>query len=185
MIEPITRIVLTGAPSSGKTEFFQRLKEEPEFSRFAFLEETARSLLEEDPGWRDRWHEFHLEIYGRQLLREQALSGCSFVTDRGSVDAFAFHPETMAKIGTTLEKEYTRYDWIIHLGSAAALGEDLYVQDEIRNEPLQAALDIEKKIAAVWSDHPGYRQVPAEPQIDTKYRRFLTLVTELAQKDNV
>ncbi|UCD65244.1 MAG: AAA family ATPase, partial [Candidatus Zixiibacteriota bacterium] len=48
------RIVITGAPASGKSELIERLKEEPSLGEFVFLEEIARQLLKEDPSYRGR-----------------------------------------------------------------------------------------------------------------------------------
>ena len=179
----VFRIVLTGAPASGKTVFFDRLKTLPRFQDFVFFEETARLLLNENPGWREKWPEFHKEIYRRQVAQENALAGRSFITDRGTVDAFAFHPETMTEVGTTLEMEYARYDGAVQLGSAAALGEAFYVRDEIRNESISDVLYIEDRITSVWKEHPGYRFLPAQQEPETKFQSLVTLLTELTNPD--
>ena len=94
------------------------------------------------------------------------------MTDRGTVDAFAFHPETMAEVGTTLEREYRRYSLVVQLGSAAALGEPFYRKDEIRHESPAEALAIERAIRAVWGRHPGYSFVPAGENLEEKYNLF-------------
>ncbi len=178
---PIVRLVITGAPASGKTVFWERLKDVPEFSGFVFFEELARRLLIETPSYRNRWAEFHREIYRRQVAREEAADGRSFVTDRGTVDAFAFHPETAGDVGTTLEAEYERYTAVIQLGSSAALGREYYPIDEVRNETIEQALAIEAAIRGVWEPHPGYRYVPAETAFEEKYRRFETIARALAK----
>jgi len=171
-----TRIVITGGPGSGKTEFFERLKNESELSGFLFLEELARRILSNKPHIRHHPDEFHREIYRQQIEREEAAGERPLVTDRGTVDAFAFHPETMADIGTTLELEYQRYSLVIQLGSAAALGKDFYVRDEIRRENVNEALAIETALRRVWSAHPRYNFIPASEQIEEKYSRFRDLI---------
>lgn len=170
------RIVITGGPGSGKTEFFERLKNEGELSDFLFLEELARQIISEQPHIRNHPHEFHREIYQRQVVREEAAGERSLITDRGTVDAFAFHPETMPDVGTTLEQEYRRYTMVVQLGTAAALGDDYYVRDDIRNESASDALVIEAALRRVWENHPGYRFIPALEQINEKYSRFIELV---------
>ncbi len=170
------RIVITGGPGSGKTEFFERLKSESELSGFLFLDELARRIISEQPHIRHHPHEFHREIYRRQVAREEAAGEQSLITDRGTVDAFAFHPETMSDVGTTLELEYRRYSLVVQLGTAAALGDDYYVQDDIRRESLSDALAIETALRRVWGPHQGYRLIPALEQIEEKYSRFLDLV---------
>jgi len=165
----ICRIVVTGAPGSGKTEFIERLKSEKPLAGFIFFEELARAILSAAPHFRSDWPGLHREIYRRQAEREDAIGERSFVTDRGTADAFAFHPETIADVGTSLEREYRRYTAVIQLGSAASLGEPYYCQDEIRRETPAEALEIEQAIRAVWGRHPGYSFVPAGDNLEEKY----------------
>jgi predicted ATPase len=175
MPEP-KRIVITGGPGSGKTQFFERLKLEAELSEFLFFEELARRIISDQPHIRHHPDKFHREIYRRQIEREETAGARSLITDRGTVDAFAFHPETMTDVGTTLEAEYRRYSLVVQLGSAAALGEDYYVQDEIRQESVAEALVIESALRRVWSAHPGYQFLGASEHLEEKYSRFRDLI---------
>jgi len=175
-------LVITGAPASGKTVFFERLRHVPKLKRFVFFDELARRLLTEDPTYRGRWGAFHREILRRQTGREDALGGAPFVTDRGTVDAFAFHPETAADVGTTVEAEFRRYHAVIQLGSSAALGNDYYPTDAVRTESTGEALDIEAAIRRIWEPHPRYFYLEACPSLEVKYTKFETLVLELAKE---
>ncbi len=174
------RIVITGAPASGKTELFDRLSADDRFRSFTFLPELARQLLIENPGFRTDRETFHQEIYRRQVDREDALGGGSFITDRGTVDAFAFHPETAALVGTTIEREFARYDAVVHLGSAADLGPGYYRTDTVRLETIDEALQIEQAIQSVWKAHPGYAYLPAHVTYEKKYEEFLGVMLALA-----
>lgn len=176
------RIVLTGAPGSGKTECLNRLKTVPELDGFQFFDELARQLLEEQPDYRERWHEFHREIYFRQINRENSIGNQSFITDRGTVDAFAFHPETAASVGTSITDEYLRYDNVFHLDSSANLGEQYYNQDNIRSESIEDTLYIEKTIYKVWSAHPGYIRIPVVKSFEEKYTEFLKTLLGITNK---
>jgi len=173
------RIVITGAPASGKTTFIERLKSEPFLEGFQIFDELARQLLLEKHDYRDHWDQFHLEIYRRQIEREDNLGGRPFITDRGTVDAFAFHPSTMRAVETTLEKEYLRYDSVIQLGSSAALGEKFYQLDAIRNEPIEHALEIEKNLKKVWGGHSGYIFLAAVPDLKIKYEALIKILSPL------
>jgi predicted ATPase len=175
----VHRIVLTGAPGSGKTEFLKSLHNDPRLTFFSFLDELARQLLIENPDYRNHWSEFHREIYRQQVAREEALRGKPFVTDRGTVDAFAFHPETLRDVGTTLEKEYLRYTAVFHLETSAALGEQYYARDEVRNESLSDALIIEKALRGAWQHHPDYRFLPATEDADEKYQTLLNFMLDM------
>ncbi len=182
MVTP--RIVITGAPSSGKTVCFERLRDLPALADFVFFEELARQLLLEDPTYRNRWSAFHREIYRRQTARENAVGDKPFITDRGTVDAFAFHPETVADVGTTIETEYARYTTVVQLGSSAQLGERFYHVDSIRNETIAEALEIERMIRRVWSDHPSYHYIAPETSIEIKYSNLESLIIQLRPKND-
>ncbi len=170
------RIVITGAPASAKTEFIERLRDLPEFSDFVFLEELARKLLSEKSDYRHDPVEFHCHIYYFQVEREEQLHGRPFITDRGTVDGFAFHPGSLKTLGTTLEKEYQRYTAVIQLGSAAKLGRKFYQRDEIRKESLDEALQIEKAITKVWQGHKTYKYIEPSPNIERKFDKFVQLL---------
>lgn len=166
------RIVITGAPGSGKTIFIERLKKIQKLSYFTFFEELARKLLDENQDYRRNWLKFHRDIYKLQIEREDNLAGKPFISDRGTVDTFAFHPETVSDVGTTLEKEYSRYDAVIQLASSANLGSDFYQTDNIRLESIDEALEIENKIINVWGNHPNYLLIKAENDLEKKYIIF-------------
>jgi predicted ATPase len=172
----VPRIVITGAPASAKTEFIERLKSNHEFAHFEFLEELARKLLNQNAGYRRDPIEFHCHIYDFQVEREEELQGRPFITDRGTVDGFAFHPGSLKTIGTSLDREYQRYTGVIQLGSAAKLGRQYYKRDEIRSESLDEALKIEKAISKVWQGHKGYKYIEPCANIERKFDKFVQLV---------
>ena len=172
-------IVLTGAPASGKSTALERLKTEPALSGFAFLEELARQLLTQKPDYRNDWAAFHHEIYRRQIQRENELGGRSFITDRGTADAFAFHPETMQEYGTTIDAEYARYTAVIQLGSTAGLDDDSFTPDEIRNESVRDVLKLEAATRRVWENHSAYHFIPAATSFEHKLQSLVTLVLSL------
>ena len=178
------RIVITGAPASGKTDILKRLKEEPALGQFNFFDEMARILLEENLDYRSRWAEFHRQIYHRQVKREDLIKGASFISDRGTVDTFAFYPNTAQEVKTTISEEYLRYDAVFHLESAAALGEQYYNRDAIRNETLSEALEIDQAVAQVWQAHPGYCFIKASQSITEKYNNLLNALLSFIKNKN-
>ena len=176
------KIVITGGPASGKTEFFERLKTRPELNGFVFLEEQARHFLTTRPHLRRDKEELHRQIYLAQREQEDKLSDRDIITDRGTADAMAYHPEVLTLVGTTLEAEYQRYDAVIQLGSAAALGEKYFTGDDIRQETVEQALDIENALKKVWSDHPGYYFVIAIADMDRKFDSFMKIIRQVINK---
>ncbi len=178
--DTVSRIVLTGAPGSGKTEFLRRLSAEPALAGFCFLEEQARRILIEQPEIRHDRSAFHKIVYQRQTAAEATAGERPFITDRGTVDAYAFHPDHLAEVGATLQREYARYTLVIHLGTAATLGSEFFVTDTVRHESAEEALEIERAHRAAWSGHPAYVYIPANPCIDAKYKQCRRLVLESA-----
>ena len=179
----VPRIVITGAPGSGKTKLIERLKAEPLLDGFVYLPEAARQLLTERPELRGKWSQFHREIYALQTSRETAASGKPLITDRGTVDAYAFHPETLSEVGTSPEQEYRRYSLVIQLGTAASIATREWKTDDIRRESREEAMEIEKAITGAWQGHPNYRFVPAAMQIDDKYTALWRLIRESLTAD--
>jgi predicted ATPase len=176
----VPRIVITGAPASGKTVFFERLRTLPALRDFIFFDELARRILIEDPSFRGRWAAFHREIYRRQVARESEAGERPFITDRGTVDAFAFHSETAADVGTTIEAEYRRYTAVVQLGSSACLGKEYYAIDPVRQETPAETLEIERRIRLVWQGHPRFHFIAAGTSLETKYSTFEALIMRLA-----
>lgn len=176
------KIVLTGGPASAKTEFFNRLKKHPAFADFVFFEELARQLLQQSPALRHDPAEFHRRIYRLQTAREAAAGDKSFITDRGTVDAFAFHPQTLDDVGSNLDREYRRYDAVIQLGSAALLGEPYYQQDPVRRESPEEAMVIEQALCNVWKNHPNYDFIAAQQDLEGKFRTFCARLEKIIKQ---
>jgi predicted ATPase len=174
------RILVTGAPGSAKTKFIEKIKLDKEFSHFVFLDELARIILQENSDLRDHPAELHCEIYRRQVAREDELTGRAFITDRGTIDGFAFHRASMELIGTSLKKEYERYTSVIHLGTAAGLGEEFYETDDIRQESPARTMAVETALAELWGAHPDYNYLEPHTEIEKKYEKFVQLVRKLA-----
>jgi len=181
----IAKIVITGAPGSGKTKVLDRLKVDSGFSHFVFFDELARQLLSQNPELRMNRHELHQRIYTMQVNREDALRGQSFITDRGTVDAFAFHPGSLRFVGTTVEREYLRYTAVVQLGSSARLGAEYYKTDEVRTESASDALLIEGALRIMWKDHPQYHFVEPAPDWDEKFRVCCDLLLRLSDESIV
>jgi len=179
------QIVITGGPGSGKTESLARLKDITRYRKFVFLSELARKLLEESSHYRHDVTAFHSEIYRQQTERETELREQSFITDRGTADAFAFHPETMSLVNTTIDAEYRRYSSVVQLGSAAALGKKYYSGDKTRLEPISEALAIEEAIKQVWQNHPDYHFIPADRDFEAKFKQLVGILDACVKRGSI
>jgi len=177
----ITRIVITGGPASGKTDFFERLKNLPDFNNFSFLDEQARLILKSRPHLREIPTELHRQIYYAQVEREKELAGRSFIADRGTVDTRAYVPNIFELVGTSLNEEYRRYDAVIQLQTSAVLGKKFLIHDGIRRESTAEALKLEKKLIKNWGNHPAYCYVKAESDLNLKFDIFLKLLYDIIE----
>src|SRR5207248_3536338 len=114
-----------------------------------------------------------------RLQREQEESAALqhaekvLLLDRGSVDGAAYWPDGpedyFHDVGTTHAAELRRYDAVIWLESAAALG----IYDGCRSNPCRfedgaAAVAIGKRLDDVWAGHPELHRIQAFPSINEK-----------------
>ncbi len=179
------KIVITGAPGSGKTELINHLRQMKEFENVVFFPEIARELLKSRPEYRNNWLEFHREIYKRHIERESKIGNRPFISDRGTIDAFAFCSTSMQDSNTTIESEYDRYTAVLLLGSSALLGDMYYKKDEERLESAEEAIEIEQKLKNTWSGHPYYCYIQAYKDIETKFREAITFLRQMLGKHKI
>lgn len=78
------------------------------------------------------------------------------VCDRGSMDALAYWPESPQSffeiIQSTVEHEYSRYDWVLHLDTAATENYDSL--NPLRIESPSEAHRLNQRILGAWEKHP-------------------------------
>ncbi len=175
------RIVLTGGPGAGKTVISRRLAAVyPE--RFVRVAEAATQVYDR---LQTRWDRLDLagrrdvqrQIYRLQIEQEDRVSAEQpekiLLLDRGTIDGAAYWPEGTAAywqdLGSSLERELARYDAIIWMETAAALG--LYDGDAsnfCRFEDAPAAVASGKLLLALWGAHPHLKHVGAFASLDDK-----------------
>lgn len=185
------KLALTGGPSAGKTTLGQALLKQYA-SDVAIVPEAASIVF--SGGWPRRktidgiQHQ-QKAIYFLQRELEALISHESddrlLVCDRGSIDGLAYWPgpgsgdEFLAEVGSTLEKEYARYDWVIHLDTAPESYYD--VTNPLRQETFEEAWALNEKIKNAWSKHPRRFVIANSPNqgfIEKMYRA-LFVVREL------
>ena len=80
--------------------------------------------------------------------------------DRGTADGAAYWPGDPAAffgaVGSTLAAELERYDAVIFFETAAAGGISIEDGNQTRNESLDEALAIDRRLQTIWSRHPRF-----------------------------
>lgn len=182
------RIVLTGGPGGGKTTAADMLRRE--FSdRVALVPETATMLFtggfprvdEPEPLRAAQTAIFHVQ---RNLEEVQATSFPRkiLLCDRGTVDGAAYWPEDgdfFEAMGTTLQAELARYHHVIFFETAAVGGLSIASGNPARIETNTEALELDKRLRELWSQHPRFHFVPHGPSFLAKITSGLHTLTEI------
>ncbi len=160
------RIVLTGGPGGGKTtaaDLFRREIGE----RVVIVPEAATLLFS---GGFPRVTELHARraaqcaIFHVQRNLEDVQSvrfpERILLCDRGTVDGAAYWPDDPAgffkAVGTTEAEELARYDAVIFFESAAVGGVAVEGGNPARIESNAEAVDLDRRLRAIWSKHPRF-----------------------------
>ncbi|MGZ3742517.1 MAG: ATP/GTP-binding protein [Pseudobdellovibrionaceae bacterium] len=156
------KITVTGGPSGGKTTLIEALQRE--MGKTVSVVPESASILYRGGFPRLKSHNglVHTQkaIYYTQKELEDLISiehqTQLLVCDRGSMDALAYwpgSPQSFFKvIHSTPEKEYSRYDWVLHLDTASAEHYDL--SNPLRTESFAEAHLLNQRILDAWGMHP-------------------------------
>lgn len=185
------KLVLTGGPSGGKTTVAQSLARE--YSNQVLMVPEAASILF-GGGWPRRktpmgvTHQqkaiFYVQREVEELLAEEHPDKL-LVCDRGSLDGLAYWPDRtrpmdyIKSVGTTVQTEVDRYDWVIHLDTAPEASYD--TTNPLRNESHDEALRLNDRIREAWSSHPQRFIIGTarSGHFSDKLRRALFIVEEI------
>ncbi len=156
------KVVLTGGPSGGKTTLASTLQKE--FSEKVLIVPEAASMLfsggfPRRPGIKSISHR-QKAIYFTQRelegLTEDENPEALLICDRGSLDGQAYWPDPntnfLDAVQSNQQKEFARYDWVIHLDTAPQHFYDL--TNPLRTESYDEALKLNNKIKEAWANHP-------------------------------
>ncbi len=164
------RIVLTGGPGGGKTtaadlfrrEIGERVVVVPEAATLLFSGGFPRTA---DPqarraAQRAIYHvQRNLEDVQSALYPERIL-----LCDRGTLDGAAYwpteQPDFFSDLGSSLEAELDRYDAVLFFESAAMGGISIEGGNPTRIESQHDAVQLDKRLRAIWSKHPRVFLIP-------------------------
>lgn len=168
--DPRCRIVMTGGPGGGKTTAADLYRREigdsvvvvPESATMLFASGFPRS------GEPHARRSAQRAIYHVQANLEDVQSalfpGRILLCDRGTVDGAVYWPDGeadfFAGVGTTIEAELGRYDAVLFFETAAAGGDSIEGGNPTRIESNVEALELDRRLREIWSDHPRFVLVP-------------------------
>ena len=172
------RIVLTGGPGGGKTTAADLLRRElgdrvvvvPEAATIVFAGGFPRSQ-QCDANRAAQSAIFHvqrnLEDVQSALYPERIL-----LCDRGTIDGAAYWPDDgetfFEAVGSSEQAELARYDAVIFFESAAVGGISVEGGNPTRIESNEQALELDRRLRAIWSKHPRFTVVPHDPSFVKK-----------------
>jgi predicted ATPase len=189
----IRRIVLTGGPGAGKTVIARDIVARFP-NQFVLVPEAATQVY---AALQTRWDRLDPEgrrdvqrrIYRLQREQEDRIRethpGHVLLLDRGTIDGAAYWPEGPTAywqdLNSSLENELARYDAVLWLQTAAALG--LYDGDasnDCRFEDQEAAIKSGELLTQLWGGHPRLQKVEAYPQMADKIAAVEKLLQQAA-----
>ncbi len=163
------RIVMTGGPGGGKTtaadlfrrEIGERVVVVPEAATLLFsggFPRVAEPLARRSAQCAIYHVQRNLEDVQSARFPERIL-----LCDRGTIDGAAYWPDGaagfFAAVGTTEEQELARYDAVIFFESAAVGGISFEGGNPVRIESDKEAVDLDRRLRALWSKHPRFTVV--------------------------
>lgn len=183
------RIVLTGAPCSGKSSALRELRNEPSLHT---VPETATILMGQIQVMPSIGRmNFQNTIRKVQTsFEEAALKQASLdkkkavVYDRGTLDAAAFigGKEAYEALFRTGENEdFSRYDAVVML---ALPPREVYEREKtnnpVRRETYEEALAVQDALRTIWGGHPRFIYLEENASWEAKLERILSTIYRLA-----
>ena len=189
----ITKIVLTGGPSAGKTTGQSWIQNSFTKLGYAvlFVPETATELMSGGvkPAFFRSSLEFQRAILRLQLEKERVFEEAArclqadkvlIVCDRGTMDNKAYMSELefaalLREFSMTEVELRDRYDAVFHMVTAAKGAERFYTtaNNKVRTESPEQARALDDKLLAAWTGHPHLRVIGNTGSFEDKLKHLV------------
>ncbi len=188
------KVVITGGPGGGKTTALDLFRRELN-EKVAVVPESATVLFS---GGIKRSENAEVlmatqkAIYQLQCnledIQEKSNPEKLLICDRGTIDGLAYWPaddeEFFKLVGSSFEAEISKYDAVIFFETAASSGLDINSNNPIRNESDQQAIDLDKRLQSIWSQHPNYHFVASSESFIKKIMLGIMTIENVINQKN-
>lgn len=189
----ITKIVITGGPSAGKTTGLSWIQNA--FTKLGytvlFVPETATELIS---GGVCPWTcgtnldyqkvqmalQLEKERLFEQAARTMKAERILIVCDRGAMDNRGYmndeeFAQVLAHVGKTEEELLGSYDAVFHMVTAAKGAEQFYTfeNNAARYESVEQACALDDRLIAAWTGHPYFRVIDNSIDFHQKLKRLI------------
>lgn len=180
------RIVLTGGPGGGKTtaaDLFRREIGEavvlvPESATILFSGGFPR--VTDDEAQRSVQRAIFAVQRNLEDVRAAESADRILLCDRGTVDGAAYWPDGVdgffTAMGSTHDAELARYDIVLFFETAATGGDAWEGGNRYRTESNDEAVDLDRRLRALWAPHPQFHLVPHNPSFLRKITVGLSIL---------
>lgn len=187
-MKKVKRIVFTGGPCAGKTSVIELIcRKYPQI--FVPVPEAASILysggfprLKQKDAIIHTQRSIYFLIREIENMYEKLYPNKIQLCDRGTIDGIAYWPENekisfIESVETTLEKEFSRYDILIHMKSPR--NPEIYRLSTTRNEDHKLAIEIDIKIEKAWEKHPKRYVLKDEEDFLNKVEKTLKIIEKV------
>jgi predicted ATPase len=188
----VRRIAVTGGPGAGKTTLWRALAAQHSAELVAVPEVATLMFQHVFPGVRDATErcavqraifavQKELEAFYETRLQPAQLLLC----DRGTPDGGGYwpsgHEDFFRCLRTSHEVELARYEAVLFMESAALGGLSIAEGNHVRSEDLATAVEIDRRLRAVWQAHPRFVHVAHERDFQLKISRGISALESLLE----
>lgn len=197
------KIVITGASLCGKSALIEHLKNR-HTEKAKFIDEIASVVI--GSGYKELALRFPGSIWNTEMqetitVSQRNIEDAVFkaaekdgdkvvIMDRSILDAagYGVDVETLEGFSNLTKKQIlSRYDQIIMLSSIGNKDKDLYNkhlhENPSRIHGCEENLEIEKKIEAVWSEHPNFIKLPVYNSAEELFGKVEALLSDSLNRE--